>query len=75
MSRPHADTRLIFNRVTDAIIGDLERGVRSWSKPWSTGAAGAIDRPLRHSGDPYHGINVVLLWSEAAAKGFNSPPG
>ncbi|WP_163361082.1 ArdC-like ssDNA-binding domain-containing protein, partial [Escherichia coli] len=29
--------------------------------------------PLRHNGLPYQGINVVLLWSEAVARGFASP--
>jgi len=35
--------------------------------------AGRITRPLRHNGQPYTGINVVLLWSEAVARGFRSP--
>jgi antirestriction protein ArdC len=25
----------IYSRVTDRIIDDLEKGVRSWLKPWS----------------------------------------
>lgn len=28
---------------------------------------------MRHNGQPYSGINVVLLWSEAVARGFRSP--
>lgn len=35
--------------------------------------AGRITRPLRHTGQPYTGINVLLLWSEAVARGFRSP--
>ncbi|MET4254464.1 antirestriction protein ArdC [Bradyrhizobium sp. LA6.4] len=35
--------------------------------------AGRITRPLRHNGQPYTGINVLLLWSEAIARGFCSP--
>jgi antirestriction protein ArdC len=34
--------------------------------------AGRITRPRRHNGQPYTGINVVLLWSEAVARGFRS---
>jgi len=30
-------------------------------------------RPLRASGEPYRGINVLLLWIEAQASGFVSP--
>ena len=43
-------------------------------KPWSAGnTAGRIIRPLRHNGVPYSGINVLMLWAEAADKGFTSP--
>ena len=34
--------------------------------------AGRITRPLRHNGTPYQGINIILLWSEALARGFAS---
>jgi antirestriction protein ArdC len=72
MARPVTETRPLYARVTDAIIADLESGVRPWAKPWASGAAGPISRPLRHSGEPYRGINVVLLWSEAFAHGYDS---
>jgi antirestriction protein ArdC len=64
----------IYTRITNQIIEDLEQGVRPWFKPWSTAlATGHVARPLRHNGQPYSGINVVLLWSEAFARGFTSP--
>lgn len=69
--KPRAD---IYARITDRIIGDLERGVRPWTRPWAVAnTAGRITRPLRHNGQPYSGVNVILLWSEAVAKGFASP--
>ena len=68
--KPRAD---VYARITDRIVADLERGVRPWVRPWSAAnAAGRITRPLRHNGMPYQGINVVLLWSEAVARGFAS---
>lgn len=70
MSR-HTNRPDVHGRITEAIVADLERGVRPWTKPWSTGD-GRITRPLRHNGVPYSGINVVLLWSEAVARGFAS---
>lgn len=79
MSRPTAETRPeprqdLYARVTNAIHADLERGVRPWTKPWSAEhLAGRISRPLRHNLEPYNGINVVLLWTEACAKGFSAP--
>ena len=74
MSRKEENPRAnIYARITDRIVADLERGVRPWVKPWNAAnAAGRITRPLRHNGMPYQGINVVLLWSEAVARGFTS---
>lgn len=64
----------LYTRVTEAIVADLQRGVLPWTKPWSAEhLAGRISRPLRHSGEPYSGINVILLWSEAVARGFAAP--
>jgi antirestriction protein ArdC len=64
----------IYAKVTARIIEDLERGVRPWFKPWSAEhAAGSITRPLRHSGEPYRGINVLMLWASAELQGFSCP--
>ena len=64
----------IFDRVTQKIIADLEQGVRPWQKPWSGGnAAPRIVRPRRHSGEPYNGVNILLLWGAAIERGFQNP--
>lgn len=63
--------RDIYQTITDKVVADLERGVRSWNKPWSGGSSGSL--PLRAIGKPYQGINVLLLWIEAAVKGYGSP--
>jgi antirestriction protein ArdC len=64
----------IYTRITDKIIGDLEKGVRPWLRPWSVEhTEGRITRPLRHNGMAYNGINVVMLWSAAVAKGYSNP--
>ena len=69
-NKPRID---IYAKITDRIVADLEQGVRPWVKPWSVAnARGRITRPLRHNGLPYQGINTLLLWSEAVAKGFVS---
>jgi antirestriction protein ArdC len=70
-STPRQD---VYTRVTDRIIADLEQGVRSWMKPWNAEhAAGRITRPLRHNGQPYNCINVLMLWSAAVAGGYSAP--
>ncbi|ODT77192.1 MAG: antirestriction protein ArdC [Pelagibacterium sp. SCN 64-44] len=64
----------IYARITDRIVADLEKGVRPWMQPWRTGnAIGRVTRPLRHNGLPYSGMNVLLLWSEAIARGYAAP--
>ncbi|MDP3411079.1 ArdC family protein [Bosea sp. (in: a-proteobacteria)] len=69
--KPRAD---IYARITDRIVADLEKGVRPWMQPWRSGnGSGNVTRPLRHNGLPYSGMNLLLLWSEAAARGFSSP--
>ena len=71
MTSPRAD---VYTRVTDRIVTELERGVRPWLKPWNAGNAdGRITRPLRANGQPYKGINVLMLWCKALAKGFACP--
>jgi antirestriction protein ArdC len=68
---PRAD---IYSRVTEKIVADLERGCRTWLKPWSVeNAAGKITRPLRVTGEPYNGINILMLWSDAVTKGYSCP--
>ncbi|MFD2051931.1 ArdC family protein [Mesorhizobium calcicola] len=64
----------IYARITDKIVADLEKGVRPWVQPWSKrNTVGRITRPLRHNGEGYTGVNVLLLWSEGIARGFSSP--
>jgi antirestriction protein ArdC len=63
----------LYARVTACIVADLERGVRPWLQPWQAGStAGRVSRPLRHNGMPYRGVNVLILWGEATAKGYAS---
>jgi antirestriction protein ArdC len=68
------DMKDVYSRITNKIIADLEQGVRPWLRPWNAEhAAGRITRPLRYNGIPYKGINVVMLWSAAVAKGYACP--
>lgn len=64
----------VHTHVTNRILADLERGVRPWMKPWNAGhAAGRIARPLRATGQPYRGINTLMLWITAMECGYASP--
>jgi antirestriction protein ArdC len=64
----------VYTRVTNKILADLEQGVRPWAKPWSgEHAAGRMTRPLRGNGQPYRGVNILLLWASAIEQGFTCP--
>lgn len=59
----------LYQKVTDQIIAQLERGTVPWVRPWTTGASGRIVA-LPHnsiSGRPYSGVNIPLLWMRGAA--------
>lgn len=71
MSRPNEPARPdLYSRITDKVIAQLETGVCPWTQPWTSSAS--VSRPLRHNGEAYGGINVLLLWSEAMAHGFQA---
>ena len=64
----------VYTRITGRIIESLDQGVRPWIKPWSAeNATGKIIRPLRHNGQAYSGINVLMLWCAAVEQGFTCP--
>ncbi|RMG58382.1 MAG: DUF1738 domain-containing protein [Bacteroidetes bacterium] len=64
----------VYQKVTNKIIADLEKGELTWLKPWSAGnLEGRIVKPLRHNGMAYSGINVLMLWGAALEAGYSSP--
>lgn len=74
MTNATASRQDIYSRVTAQIIAELEKGVRPWVRPWHADhAAGRITRPLRHTGQPYSGINILMLWAAASAQGYIAP--
>ena len=71
--RPRRD---IHAEVTETIRAQLQNGIRPWMRPWEGGSEGAhqgAGLPLRDTGDHYNGINVLVLWSAAAAAGYTRP--
>jgi antirestriction protein ArdC len=57
--------------VTDKIIALLERGTTSTGPRWTGSKTTGLPINAK-SGEPYHGINVLLLWAEMAEKGYSS---
>ncbi len=56
-----------YQEVTNTIIAALEAGTKPWQKDWMAIGTG---QPLRVTGEPYRGINVLLLWLAADANGY-----
>lgn len=72
-SSQHATKVDLFQRVTNQIIASIEAGTRPWTRPWNASTPQPnLSRPLRANGQPYRGINILLLWAEANAKGYAS---
>lgn len=70
-----AARRDIAAEITATLLAELSQGVMPWRKPWDAArvAHGGVCLPRRVTGEPYRGINVVLLWSAGAALGYASP--
>ncbi|PWL33835.1 zincin-like metallopeptidase domain-containing protein [Marivita sp. XM-24bin2] len=60
----------VYQEVTDTILTEIEKGTPPWRQPWSGGAGASL--PQKWNGEAYSGINVVLLWATAAARGYSS---
>lgn len=71
----HKDAKMdrsndIYQKVTDQIIAELEKGHAPWIRPWRDGEPPFPMNAV--SGRPYHGINVPLLWGSASQQSFAS---
>lgn len=60
----------IYETVTNKIIAELETGTAPWVKPWKSSGSPLFPHNAV-TGRPYSGINVLLLWSMAANKGYS----
>lgn len=61
----------LYAEVTARIVAELEQGRFPWVRPWSTAAAHAGLPRNAVTGRTYSGINVLILWGEAIARGHS----
>ena len=74
MNKTNTSRQDIYTRITDQIVGSLEKGIKPWVQPWyAAHAAGPVSRPLRFNGESYAGINVLTLWATAMERAFAAP--
>jgi len=62
----------IFQRVTDQIVSAIENGAGSYKMPWKTSGGFPYSPINAVSKRPYRGINIVILWAIAEARGYKS---
>ena len=62
--------RAIHSMATATWLCRPARRLKRWNAEHT---AERITKPLRHSGTPYRGMNILLLWGEAMAKGYTAP--
>lgn len=69
---PKRTAREAAAHVTAEIARLLEEGIMPWRAPWDPkrAAAATPGLPLRASGEPYRGANVVLLWASQITRGY-----
>lgn len=68
----HARANL-YDDITAGIIAELEAGRFPWVQPWgSAGIATPLAMPRNAAtGRSYSGINILILWGAAVARGFS----
>jgi antirestriction protein ArdC len=64
----------LYQKVTDMIVAELERGVAPWVQPWRTLDARFGGGPFNgYTARGYRGVNVLLLLVAAMQKGYQDP--
>ncbi|MEI2300533.1 ArdC family protein [Ensifer sp. MJa1] len=58
-----------YQRITDAVIEQLEAGTKPWIRPWRGNSRGSLV-PRRVTGEAYRGINVLMLWLASELAGY-----
>lgn len=62
----------IYDKVTNAIIHQLETGTAPWAKPWSAKNCNPSMPINAKSKRAYSGVNVLSLWATGCEQGFAS---
>lgn len=63
----------LYQKITDKILADMERGVMPWRRDWQSKQRDALPGMPSNAltGKAYRGINILLLWIAADEIGSN----
>ena len=64
------EKRNLYQTVTDKIVSAIEAGAGDWQMPWIGFKAGLPHNATTDA--EYHGVNVLMLWAEAAFSGYDT---
>ncbi|HQU07584.1 MAG: hypothetical protein B7X04_01395 [Parcubacteria group bacterium 21-54-25] len=62
----------LYARVTDHIIQAIEAGATDYVMPWHEQSGAGLPRNAS-TGNLYHGVNTVSLWTSASRHGYGVP--
>jgi antirestriction protein ArdC len=60
----------IYTEITERIITQIEAGIFPWVQPWASTSPLTLPKNA-HTGKPYSGVNILLLWDALFARGFD----
>ncbi len=60
----------LYQRITKQIVAAIEAGAASGCMPWHASGTGLVTPSNARSQRPYRGINVLVLWAVAQARGY-----
>jgi antirestriction protein ArdC len=62
----------VYHAITEKIVAAIEAGAGTFTMPWHRGRTAAFMPINAMTEAPYRGVNVILLWADAMAKGFGA---
>ena len=64
----------LYETITNDMLAELKRGVAPWVRPWKRRGSSVPLLPYNAlTRKRYHGVNVLILWHAALAKGYRHP--
>ena len=67
-----AQSRDVYQKVTDAIVNAIEQGAGSYRMPWVVRQDKGFSPISVSTVKPYRGVNTLVLWSQSQSKGYTS---
>jgi antirestriction protein ArdC len=67
-----AQSRDVYQKVTDAIVNAIETGTGSYRMPWVVRQDKGFSPISVSTVKPYRGINTLVLWAQSQSKGYSS---